>query len=636
VRVLFVSWRELAHPKAGGSEVVVDELARGLMARGHEVAVMSAGPVGARPYPVIANGGDYSQYLTAPVRYARHFRNADLVVEVANGMPFFSPLWRRGPRVVMVHHVHGEQWDRYFPAPVAATAGRLESTGLPLAYRNTHILTISESSGHELEMLGVEPSRIHVLYLGARVTPPPEPLEPGSGPLFVALGRLAPNKRLDLLLDLWKRVAPATGGRLVIAGDGPERDRLAARVRTERGLESVSIEGKVSEERKAALLSAATLLVHTAEREGWGLGIIEAGLCGTPSVAFDVAGVRDAIVDGETGIVAASSDELVDAWIALARDPVRLQAMGEAAAARAASFTWEAYVDDFLGVAKRAIEEHTTGEHDLVHHPLAKGPTKGLTRSVHLFKLFRREPVDPDRFYHYLAADTLRQLRRYVALDGCTAVDIGGGPGYTAEALKAAGARCLVVEYNFEELGLHDRTPDEAVQGDGQALPLREGSVRLVHSSNVLEHVPDWRAMLSEMVRILEPGSGVGYLNFTNWFSPWGGHETSPWHYLGGASAVDRYVREHGVRPKNEYGVSLFELHIAEVLDWFAAQSDVEVLWVGPRYLPDWTRWVVRVPGLREIVTWNLVIVFRRVATGTSRPGSPPAFEVTPAQAHSA
>ena len=239
-------------------------------------------------------------------------------------------------------------------------------------------------------------------------------------------------------------------------------------------------------------------------------------------------------------------------------------------------------------------------------------PTRGLARSVYLFGLFRKEAVEPDRFYHYLAADTVRVVRRYGDPSGSVAIDIGGGPGYTAEALKAAGASCHVVEYSAAELELHDRSPDSAARGDGQALPMRDGAATLVHSSNVLEHVPDWKAMLSEMVRVLEPGRGIGYLTFTNWYSPWGGHETSPWHYFGGRRAVERFKRKTGADPKNEYGVSLFRLHISEVLRWFDDRPDVEVLWVGPRYLPEWMRWIVRVPAVREVVTWNLAVVFRR------------------------
>jgi SAM-dependent methyltransferase len=241
----------------------------------------------------------------------------------------------------------------------------------------------------------------------------------------------------------------------------------------------------------------------------------------------------------------------------------------------------------------------------------AAAPTQGIARSVHLFTLFRKEPVDPDTFYYYLAADTLRTVRRYIDPSGRVAIDIGGGPGYTAEALKGAGASCHVVEYSAAELELHDRSPDSAARGDGQALPMRDGAASLVHSSNVLEHVPDWRAMLGEMVRVLEPG-GIGYLTFTNWYSPWGGHETSPWHYLGGRRAVERYKRRTGEDPKNEFGVSLFRLDISDVLTWFEDCPDVDVLWTGSRYLPEWMRWIVRVPVVRELVTWNLAVVFRR------------------------
>jgi hypothetical protein len=118
--------------------------------------------------------------------------------------------------------------------------------------------------------------------------------------------------------------------------------------------------------------------------------------------------------------------------------------------------------------------------------------------------------------------------------------------------------------------------------------------------------------MLSEMVRVLQPDAGLGYLTFTNWYSPWGGHETSPWHYVGGSYAAKRYEKKFGRRPKNEFGVNLFRLDIQEVVDWFEARHDIEVLWIGPRYLPEWMRWIEHVRGIREVITWNLVIVFRR------------------------
>jgi len=652
MRVLFIAWRDLAHPRAGGSEVVVDILASGLRLRGHEVTLLCGGPIGPRSYPVVPNGGTYSQYLTAPLRYARCFRDADVVVDVVNGMPYFSPLWRRRPRLALVTHVHTQQWARYFPRPVAAAASIVERRGLWLAYRNTRFLTISPSSQADLSALGIDPARIHILLLGSSVDDASGSVDRSPEPVFLALGRLAPNKRLDLLLDHWKRVSPQTGGRLVIAGDGPERAHLAERVRSEHALGDVVLEGRVSEARKAELLRQAWLLVHTAEHEGWGLAILEAARCGTPALAYNAPGVRDAVQDGTTGVLVAGDDAFVDQWVALAADDQWRARLGAAAAERAVTFTWERTVDQFLEAAEAAIGDYRSfgadaprrrdpqivlgtaapagampgapprgvmtgapeSRRNAAHHPLAAGPTKGLARSIHLFKLFRREGVDPDRFYHYLAADVVRQIARFSDPSDALAVDIGGGPGYIAEAIRAAGARCVVVDESAEELRLHDRKPESAVQCDATALALRDGTARIVCSSNMLEHVAAWPDALAEMVRVLEPVHGLGYLTFGNWYSPWGGHETAPWHYLGGHRAADRYARRHGRRPKNEFGVSLFRLDVQEVLDWFSARGDVEIVLNAPRYWPDWLRWVAHVRGLREVANWNTLIIFRRTS----------------------
>jgi len=234
-----------------------------------------------------------------------------------------------------------------------------------------------------------------------------------------------------------------------------------------------------------------------------------------------------------------------------------------------------------------------------------------LGRTVTLFKLFRREPVEPDRFYTFLADDTIRRLEAHLPLAGAVVLDVGGGPGYVGSALRAAGAHCLVAEYAWEELFLHGRVPDGAVQADGQQLPVKTGGVDVCHSSNVLEHVPDPQQMVAEMVRVVRPG-GLVYLSFTNWLSPWGGHETSPWHYLGGAYAARRWESKHGAPPKNHFGRGLFRVDIAQVLSWIHERDDVDVVRAGSRYLPSWTAPIVKVPGVRELVVWNLEVILRR------------------------
>ncbi|NYH53712.1 SAM-dependent methyltransferase [Nocardiopsis arvandica] len=235
-----------------------------------------------------------------------------------------------------------------------------------------------------------------------------------------------------------------------------------------------------------------------------------------------------------------------------------------------------------------------------------------LGRSAGLFAAFRGEQTDPARFYGTLARDTVAQLRSYTPLDGRLVVDVGGGPGYFADELRAAGARCLCVDSDAHEMTLHGREADaHGVQGSALELPLRSGSVDVCFSSNVLEHVPDRIRMADEMVRVTRPG-GLVYLSYTLWLSPWGGHETSPWHYLGGSYAAERFARRHGRRPKNDFGRTMYAAHAKEMLRWTRGRSDVDVVDVRPRYLPGWAKPVVRVPLLREIVTWNLLLVLRR------------------------
>ena len=117
--------------------------------------------------------------------------------------------------------------------------------------------------------------------------------------------------------------------------------------------------------------------------------------------------------------------------------------------------------------------------------------------------------------------------------------------------------------------------------------------------------------MADEMVRVTRPG-GLTFISYTVWYGPWGGHETSPWHYLGGRRARRRYRLRHGHEPKNRFGESLFAVTVRSGREWARAQTGAEVLDVVPRYNPAAARWLSRVPLLREVVTWNLVIVLRR------------------------
>jgi SAM-dependent methyltransferase len=234
-----------------------------------------------------------------------------------------------------------------------------------------------------------------------------------------------------------------------------------------------------------------------------------------------------------------------------------------------------------------------------------------LSRSVALFRAFLREQSDPGLFYRTLAEDSVAQVAGRLSLDGATVLDVGAGPGWFADAFGAAGARYVGLDLDAEVLPPRGSPGAPVVRAAGEALPVRTGAVDVAFSSNVLEHASGPWALADELVRVTRPG-GTIYLAFTPWFSPWGGHETAPWHYLGGHRARRRFRRRHGGEPKNRFGETLFPVTVSAALRWARSQPDATVVAAFPRYHPWWAAWVSAVPGLREVATWNLALVLRR------------------------
>src|SRR5580700_8882949 len=206
-----------------------------------------------------------------------------------------------------------------------------------------------------------------------------------------------------------------------------------------------------------------------------------------------------------------------------------------------------------------------------------RAAASGLRRSVRLFRLFLAEQSDPEAFYASLAEDAVRQVAEHGDLDGRTVVDVGGGGGWFTAAFRARGAHCYLFEPDPAELRLRTAAPAGAVVADGYWLPVRDGGADVAFSSNVLEHVPDPMGLIEEMIRVTRPG-GLVYLSYCNWYSPWGGHEMSPWHYLGPRFAERRYVKHHQQTPKHAYGVNLYQVHIGPVLRALRARPDITMV----------------------------------------------------------
>ncbi|MCX4400944.1 glycosyltransferase family 4 protein [Streptomyces sp. NPDC059837] len=349
-RIVFLAHRDLGNRSAGGSEILVDRLAEGLTSLGHQVTLVCGGPAAYHDYRVVSAGGDLGHFLRARSAFHRQVGDCDLLVEVCNGMPYLAPLWHHGPTLCLVNHVHTDLWRMRFGGPLAPAARigrRLEHWALAGAQRRNLLVAVSPSTAHALRAIGVERERIRVVHNGVEE---PGPLaERSPEPLFLAMGRLVEYKRIDLLLRLWERVRPVTGGRLVIVGDGPERERLQQLAGP-----GVEFAGHVTEAEKHRLLCAAWLLLHPSAVEGWGLVVTEAAVRETPAIAFDVPGLRDSVVDGETGVLARGESSFAAAWCTLALSTHRRTLMGKSARDRAAQFRWNNTVRQFRAVATEA------------------------------------------------------------------------------------------------------------------------------------------------------------------------------------------------------------------------------------------------------------------------------------------
>lgn len=221
------------------------------------------------------------------------------------------------------------------------------------------------------------------------------------------------------------------------------------------------------------------------------------------------------------------------------------------------------------------------------------------------------EQTEPEVFYGALARDTIGILGQHTALDNATLLDVGCGPEQFAREFAARGVRYVGLDVDAHTVQAHPLA--SAVVGVGERLPFADASFDVVMSSNVMEHVRQPGLVADEMLRVAKPG-GVVLISYTAWLSPWGGHETSPWHYLGGTRAAQRYEQRTGQPPKNRFGSTMFAAYVGPGVRWSRRQRQAEVLECVPRYHPSWASWVVAVPGLRELASWNLLLVLRKTS----------------------
>jgi glycosyltransferase involved in cell wall biosynthesis len=359
IDVLFLSWRDASHPEGGGSERYVHRMAEGMAATGLRVELFCAAHERATAdelvngVHVVRRGGRLGVYPRALLHLAR--RRPRLVVDVQNGLPFFSRLLTRSV-VVLVHHVHREQWPIVFGRLGGAIGWWIESVLAPRLFRGRPYVTVSEATADELIGLGVDRGRLSIVPNGLEA-PPPVVTGRSPHPSLVVLGRLVPHKRVEHALEVTARLRDRWPGlRLSVVGEGWWEEELRAEVGRLGLADVVDFHGYVDEQTKHELLAGAWVHLCPSVKEGWGLVVSEAGGHGVPTVGYRAAGgLRESVIDGVTGELVDDLEGMTAAVDRLLADRAAREAMGEAAARYAASLTWPASIDAFRSVLASAL-----------------------------------------------------------------------------------------------------------------------------------------------------------------------------------------------------------------------------------------------------------------------------------------
>ena len=362
--------RDPLSPKAGGSEVYLYEQAKCWVAAGCSVVWIAERFGGSKTQEVldgihiVRRGKGLLVFARAALWHIfESHRDYEFIIDNMNGFPFFTPLYSWKPKVCLIHHLHAAHFREELPRWLAELAVAIETRLVPLVYAKTRFVTVSESTKGEIEAHGITKLPVLLVHNGV-----PETLVPGRkapDPTILYLGRVRRYKQLRKLIDSFaqvKRAVPAS--KLVIAGAGDDLNDLRT-YDEQQGVADVTFTGRVDEATKIRLMQEAWVFGMPSKLEGWGIVVVEAAACGTPTVAYDVNGLRDCIIDGYTGYLARDDAEFAERLRALlSADDLRAR-LSAGARDWSQQFSWARTAERTLAAIRLAQPWRAVFEPDL-------------------------------------------------------------------------------------------------------------------------------------------------------------------------------------------------------------------------------------------------------------------------------
>ncbi|MBI3954760.1 glycosyltransferase [Candidatus Collierbacteria bacterium] len=364
-RLIIFNWRDIKHVWSGGAEVYIHQIAKRWVKQGNQVILFTSHD-GQQPdneivdgIHIIRRGGFYTVYFWAILYYLFQIRSqADLVIDCANGVPFFTPLYARKPKIFLIHHVHQQIFVKHLKPPLSWLAILIESKLTPLLYHRIPAVTVSDSSRQDFIKQHISrPELIRVIFPG--IDPVPyRPILKTNHPSFIYLGRLKHYKNIDQAIKAFSVVVKSyPKARFSIAGRGENLEELQQLVRDLNLEDSVTFYDFVSEQQKDILLKESWISLQPSSFEGWGITVIESNARGTPVIASAVSGLRDSVLDGVTGLLVPPRrpDYLAQAMIHLVREPYVLRRLSHQATIWANNFSWDVGSQQFYQLIEREL-----------------------------------------------------------------------------------------------------------------------------------------------------------------------------------------------------------------------------------------------------------------------------------------